>query len=172
MMHYQAVASPAGVINDVTHHTILPPLLSITSALVKCTTNFWHNASYVHQHITNTSLHMILQLHMIFYLLVVLVLLCNLLHLFLVTNDHSHTPQMFLPRVHAPQKNQAGTWRNSSKPCPSFPNSIEDVQPALYPPHDKLVSLSRQTHLYLLVLTQARVNECEWGNPVDTRKGE
>ena len=45
MMHYQAVASPAGVINDVTHHTILPPLLSITSALVKCTTNFWHNAT-------------------------------------------------------------------------------------------------------------------------------
>ena len=39
MMHYQAVASPAGVINDVTHHTILPPLLSITSALQKCTTN-------------------------------------------------------------------------------------------------------------------------------------
>ena len=112
MMHYQAVASPAGVINDVTHHTILPPLLSITSALLKCTTNFWHNATYVHQHRTNTSLHMILQLHMIFYLLVVLVLLCNLLHLFLVTNDHSHTPQMFLPRVHAPQKNQAGTWRS------------------------------------------------------------
>ena len=61
---------------------------------------------------------MILQLHMVtssastcreivFYLLVVLMLLCNLLHLFLVTNDHSHTPQMFLPRVHAPQKNQA-----------------------------------------------------------------
>ena len=45
MMHYQAVASPAGVINDVTHHTILPPLLSITSALVKCTTYFWHNAT-------------------------------------------------------------------------------------------------------------------------------
>ena len=77
---------------------------------------------------------MILQLHMVissastcrkivFYLLVVLVLLCNLLHLFLVTNDHSHTPQMFLPRVHAPQKNQAGTknksllaWKNPTLP--------------------------------------------------------
>jgi len=33
MMHYQAEASPAGVINDVTHHTVLPPLLSITSGL-------------------------------------------------------------------------------------------------------------------------------------------
>ena len=33
MMHYQAVASLAGVINDVTHHTILPPLLSLSPLL-------------------------------------------------------------------------------------------------------------------------------------------
>ena len=100
-------------ITPYSHHFSLSPLLYSSVPLT--------SGIMLHQHTTNTSL------HMVFYLLVVLMLLCNLLHLFLVTNDHSHTPQMFLPRVHAPQKNQAGTWRNSSKPCPSFPNSIEDV---------------------------------------------